>query len=154
MRDMRRVDRLMHEEEALKILVEGQYGIFATVDDENQPYGTPLSYVVKENNIYFHCFTEGSKLDNIKNNNKVCFSVVGKTKVLPDKFGALYESVIVFGEANLISDEKEKVMVFREFLKKYCSEFISKGEKYIDSVGPKAIAVKITIKSYTGKHRV
>jgi uncharacterized protein len=79
--------------------------------------------------------------------------VIGNTQVLPDKFGTLYESVIVFGEAGLVNDEEEKLSAFREFLKKYCAGFLVEGEKYIESAGPRAMIVKITVTSLTGKSR-
>jgi len=155
MTDMRRADRLMSEEDTLRVLKEGEYGILATVDEEIHPYGVPLSYVYADGCVYFHSTSAGgSKYNNIKYNNSVCFTVVGKTKVLPDKFGTLYESAMAFGEAELVSDEEERLMAFREFLKKYCAEFICEGEKHIKAAGPKAMVIKITIKNLTGKHRV
>lgn len=155
MTDMRRSDRLMSEKDTLRVLKEGEYGILATVDEELHPYGVPLSYVYVDNCVYFHSTSVGgSKYNNLKHNDRVCFTVVGKTKVLPDKFGTLYESAIVFGVAELVSDEEERLMVFREFLKKYCAEFINEGEKYIKAASPKAMVIKITIKNLMGKHKV
>ena len=154
MKEMRRTDRLLGEEEAWEILNKGEYGILATVGADGQPYGVPLSYIVKGNGIYYHCTNAGgSKQDNISNNNKVSFTVVGKTQVLPDKFGTLYESAIAFGEAGLVEEEEERSVIFREFLKKYSAGFLAEGEKYIESAGPKANIVKITISSLTGKGR-
>lgn len=152
---MRRSDRLMSEEDTRRVLIEGEYGILATVDEEVHPYGVPLSYVYLDDHIYFHSTGEGgSKYNNLKYNNRVCFTVVGNTKILPDKFGTLYESAIAFGIAELVSDEEERINVFREFLKKYCAEFTSEGEKYIKEAGPKAMIIKINIKNLMGKHRV
>lgn len=154
MKEMRRLDRRLSDEETLEILNKGEYGILATVDSDGQPYGVPLSYILKDNCIYYHSTNvSGSKHDNILNNKKISFTVVGNTQVLPDKFGTLYESVIVLGEANLVNDEDEKLSAFREFLKKYCDGFFAEGEKYIENAGPKAIMVKITINSLTGKSR-
>lgn len=154
MMEMRRSDRLMSEEDTMRVLKGGEYGILATVDEVLQPYGVPISYVYMDNCIYFHITNDGgSKYNNIKNNNRVCFTVVGKTKVLPDKFGTLYESAIAFGVAELVSDEEERLMAFREFLNKYCAEFVNEGEKYIKAAGPKAMIIKITINSLMGKHR-
>ncbi|WP_206457865.1 pyridoxamine 5'-phosphate oxidase family protein [Anaerovorax sp. IOR16] len=153
--DMRRSDRLMSKEDTLTVLKEGEYGILASVDEKLQPYGVPLNYVYVNNSIYFHSTSAGgSKYNNIKYNNKVCFTVIGKTKVLPDKFGTLYESSIVYGEASLVTNEEERLMIFREFLKKYCTQYITAGENYIKAAGPKAMVIKITIKNLTGKHRV
>jgi uncharacterized protein len=155
MTGMRRIDRLMNEEETLSILKRGEYGILATVDQNGQPYGVPLNYVFLDNCIYYHGTQEGgSKHNNILNNDKVSFTIVGTTKVLPDKFSTLYESVIVFGEANLVNDKKEKSKAFKEFIKKYSPQFITEGEKYLGSAGTKTIIVRITIKSLTGKHKV
>lgn len=153
--EMRRSDRLMLEEDAMKLLKEGEYGILSTVNEDLQPYGVPISYVFINDCIYFHSTNAGgSKFSNIEFNNKVSFTVVGKTKVLPDKFGTLYESAIAYGTTELVSDEEERLMAFREFLNKYCTEFIDEGEKYIKAAGPKAMIIKIKIDKITGKHRV
>ena len=155
MMEMRRADRLMNEEDALKILKEGEYGILATMGEDLQPYGVPVSYVYMNGCVYFHGTNAGGlKYNNIKHNSKVSFTVVGKTQVLPDKFGTLYESAIAFGTAELVSDEEEALAAFKEFLNKYCSEFIEEGEKYIKAAGPKAMIIKIKISELTGKHRV
>jgi Predicted flavin-nucleotide-binding protein len=154
MKEMRRADRLLSNEETMDILNKGEYGILATVGKDGQPYGVPLSYVVRNNCIYYHAANAGgSKYDNILFNHKVSFTVVGNTKVLPEKFGTLYESVVVFGEASVVDDPEEKLTVFREFLIKYCSGYISEGEKHIENSGSKAMIVKITIASLTGKGR-
>ena len=154
MREMRRADRLLSNEDALTILQNGEYGILATVDKTGRPYGVPLSYALAQGRIYYHSTSAGgSKQDHILDNPKVSFTIVGKTKVLPDKFGALFESVIVFGEASQVTDEEEKAMAFRGFLNKYCAGFLPEGEKYMASAGPKTIVVRIDIKSMTGKRR-
>lgn len=154
MREMRRADRLLSDEEALDILKKGEYGILATVDEDSQPYGVPVSYVTGEGCLYYHNTNAGgTKNDNILANKKVSFTVVGDTKVLPDKFGTLFESAIVYGEAELVTDEEEKLTAFREFLGKYCQGFLTEGEEYIKNAGPKADMVKITIKKITGKRK-
>ena len=155
MRDMRRTDRTATEEEAYQVLQEGTYGILATVDQEGQPYGVPLSYVLIDRTIYYHATNAGgTKQDNLEQNPKVTFTVVGKTRVLPEKFGTLYESAIALGTASVVTDEEERMLAFREFVLKYSADFIPEGEKYIETMGPKAIVVKIPIESLTGKHRV
>lgn len=151
---MRRADRLLAQEEALKILDQGEYGILSTVGIDGKPYGVPLSYIIKDNFIYCHGTNAGgSKFDNISENKRVSFTVVGKTQVLPDKFGTLYESAIVFGEATIVESEEEKVSAFREYLQKYSSDFLAEGEKYIESAGPKAMMYRITMDTVTGKRK-
>ena len=153
MKSMRKIERQMTVEEAVEVLNKGEYGILTTVDNELQPHGTPLSYVNIDDKIYFHCALEGLKLDNISKNPKVCFTVVGKTKVLPDKFSTEYESVMAYGKAVIVKGE-EKIFVLREVIKKYSPEFMESGEQYINRAAEKTCVVKIDVNHITGKHRV
>jgi uncharacterized protein len=153
MKSMRRIERQMDRDKAIILLIEGEYGILSTSGKDNIPYGIPISYILKENNLYFHCALEGSKLDKISENSKVCFTVVGKTKILPDKFSTEYESVIVFGTASIASGP-EKRMALLEIIKKYSPAFIDEGNEYIERAQDKTIVVKIEIEELTGKHRI
>jgi len=153
MKNMRVIKRQMSDEQALELLKKGEYGVLSTVNAENQPFGTPLSYIFMEGSVYFHCAIVGTKLDNIKNNSKVCFTVIGKTQILPEQFSTNYESVMVFGNATLINGD-EKVSVFKEILKKYSNDYYEEGMKYIEKAKDKATVVKINIDSFTGKHRI
>jgi uncharacterized protein len=100
MKNIRRKDREITTREAIEILNSAEYGVLSTVGKDGQPYGVPLSYVYRNSSIYFHCALIGQKLDNITDNPKVSFCVVGKTKVLPDKFATEYESAVAFGFAS------------------------------------------------------
>lgn len=153
MKTMRRIERQMNEMEALELLKKGQYGILSTTGEDNQPYGIPLSYVIIDKNIYFHCAGVGTKLDNIAVNDKVSFTVVGKTKVLQDKFSTEYESVIAFGRAMMLKEE-EKYEPLMEFIRKYSPEFMEEGRLYIDKAKEKTTLIKIEIYSFSGKHRL
>lgn len=153
MKMMRRVDRKMEDGAAFELLKNGEYGILSTCGEENQPYGVPVSYVVIDNSIYIHCAMVGSKIDNINANSKVSFTVVGKTKVLQDKFSTEYESVIVMGTASIASED-ERTEPLLEFINKYSHEFLKEGREYVERAKNKTNIIKIKIESITGKHRV
>ena len=153
MKVMRRIERQMNDMEALELLMKGEYGILSTCGEDNQPYGTPLSYVVIDKNIYFHCAGVGTKLDNINENDKVSFTVVGNTKVLQEQFSTEYQSVIVFGRATMLKEE-EKYEPLIEFIKKYSPDYMEQGKLYIDRAKKQTTLVKIEIYSFSGKHRV
>ena len=109
MKKMRRKDRQLNTEDTLTVLEQGEYGILSTICENGTPYGVPVSYVYSNNCIYFHCAKNvGLKLDNIGNNSNVCFTVVGKTELLPAKFSTKYESAIVFGQARLLKENEKK----------------------------------------------
>lgn len=151
-REMRKKQREITEEESIEILNNGEYGILATIGENGYTYATPLSYVYYNDAVYFHCAVEGSKLDNIKYNEKVSFCVVGKTKVLPDKFSTEYESAIVFGRASIIEKEA-KIGVLKAIIEKYSPDFKKEGLEYIKRAADATSVVKIEIDSITGKAR-
>lgn len=152
MKGIRRSDREITIQEAKDILDSAEYGIMSTVSKDGQPYGMPLSYVYRNENIYFHCAISGHKLENIEHNSKVSFCVVGKTNVLPDKFGTEYESVVVFGVASKVNGA-ERHDALLGLLEKYCSDFIEEGKQYIEQKDKITKVFKIEIDHISGKAR-
>lgn len=152
-REMRRKDRQVSKEEAIKLLEKGEYGILATSDQNNLPYGVPLSYVYVDNAIYFHCATVGQKLDNIKVNPKVSFCVIGDTKVIPEAFSTAFESVITFGTAMVVEDRTEKAKGLRALVAKYSPDFMVAGEEYMKKDFALTSVVRIELEHITGKQR-
>ncbi|GKX66457.1 pyridoxamine 5'-phosphate oxidase family protein [Inconstantimicrobium mannanitabidum] len=151
-REMRKKEREIKTDETIEILKNNSYGVLSTICENGYPYGVPISYVYINDSVYFHCATEGQKLDNINNNNKVSFCIVGETCVLPDKFSTQYESVIIFGRANEVFDD-EKNTVLLEILNKYSPEYIEKGRVYIEKASERTKVYKINIDNITGKAR-
>jgi len=111
---MRRCDRAMTNEDALKQLEEGHLGVLSTADAKGIPYGVPLNYcfVREENAIFFHCAIKGRKIDDIRANQYVSFAVVGKNRIIQEKLTTYYESVIVSGRAAFVEDDDEKALRF------------------------------------------
>ena len=153
MKELRRKDRAITEEEAIALLNKAEYGVLSTVTENGEPYGVPLNFCVIDHCIYFHCAVEGRKIDNIKQNKSVSFCAVGNTEILPDKFGTKYESVIVSGEVEEVFD-MNKQLALEGLLHKYSLEFIDKGIKYIEGLKEKTRVFKITINKLTGKARI
>ena len=152
MKELRRKDRAITEDEAIALLNRAEYGVLSTVTENGEPYGVPLNFCVNDHCIYFHCAVEGQKIDNIKQNKSVSFCAVGNTEILPDKFGTKYESVIVSGEVEEVFD-KNKQLALEGLLHKYSLEFINQGIKYIEGLKEKTRVFKITINKLTGKAR-
>lgn len=152
MRTIRRSDRKITGREAEEILDSGEYGILSTVGVDGHPYGVPLSYVYRNNAIYFHCATSGHKIDNIQHHGGVSFCVVGRTKVLPDKFATEYESAIVFGMATEITGS-ERLDALLWLLEKYCPDYQEEGARYIERENDATKVFRISIKHISGKAR-
>lgn len=107
---VRRKNREWNIEEARELLLSGEYGTLSMFGENGYGYGIPMSYAMDGDKIYFYCAPEGFKLNSLKINNKVSFSVVGKTKVLPGQFSTEYQSVLVFGKIEMNLPDEEKNM--------------------------------------------
>lgn len=150
--NMRRQDREITIPESIEILQKGEYGVLSMCTHSNEGYGIPLNFVFYKDSLYFHCAREGSKLDYLKNNNRVSFCVVGATTVLPSKFGTLYESAIAFGYTSEV-EGSEKMVALKQFIEKYSGDYIHEGKEYIDKLFEKVNVIKLTVESVTGKAR-
>ncbi len=149
---MRRDDREISREEALTLLIQAEYGIMSTVDTDGQPYGIPVTFCVLDDNIYFHCAVKGHKIDNMIQQPKVSFCVVGPTQVVPQKFTIEYSSAIVFGVvAEAFDNEKQKAL--EGLLKKYSADFFENGLRYIQASEKRTRVFSISIEKITGKSR-
>ena len=149
-KSMRNKKREVSREVVDVILQRGEYGILSTIGEHGYPCITPLSYVYMNNCIYFHCAEEGEKLDNIRRNGKVAFSVVNDTKIIPVKFTTDFKSVVIYGEAKEIDGEAKKEAL-RGIVKKYSPDFIEAGERYIEKSSHVTKIVEIKIDHVTGK---
>ncbi len=130
-RPMRRKDRLVPEERAREIIEHAEYGIFMTADQEGQPYGVAVSHVIDGNNIYFHCAKAGRKLDNIRENAKVCMSFVASSYVDGEVYTHRYESAIAEGIAVIVEEREEKLWALRLISKKYAPHSFKDSDDYI-----------------------
>ncbi len=151
-REMRKAERQLTLEEAQRILDVGEYGILSLQGEDGYAYGVPLSYVYKEDAIYFHCASEGKKLDCLAQNDRVSFCVVGKTEVLPEKFSTKYESAIVFGSASRVAGA-EKDAALLALLEKYSPDFIAPGRDYIAKAKERTVVIRIEVEKISGKAR-
>ncbi len=150
---MRRKDRQLSEDESRKILEQGEYGVIGTIGTNGYPCATPLNYVLEGDNIYVHFFISGGNIhESITSNNKVSFTYVGKTTVLADEFVTNYESVMVFGKAEIAGDE-EKRHALVLMIDKYSPNFKKQGLEHIEEDFDNACVVKIAIEHITGKAR-
>lgn len=147
---MRRQEKQLSDEKAQKILSEGEYGTLSTIGENGYPYGIPMNYVYMNNKIYLHCAKEGKKLENIRYNNKVSFTVVGDYQLKPAAFTSSYKSIIAIGKANFVEGE-EKKEVLQEFILKFSPGFKKKGFKYIDKGIEKTTIIEIVIEDLKGK---
>lgn len=149
--EMRKKERQLSHTEAIRILEEGEFGILSTINEDGTPYGVPLSYVYADGIICFHCAKGvGHKVENMRHQSSVCFTVVGATKVLPEKFSTKYESVIAHGTVRPAENTLAGLRLLQE---KYCPGFAEKGRIYAENSLEDVAVYEIVIHHLTAKGR-
>lgn len=145
-RKMRRIKNEISTEAAKELLRTCRRAAFSVNGDDGYPYTVPIDfyYDETENRIYFHGAKAGHKIDSIKTNDKVCFTVWNDGE-RPDGGWAYYvSSCVVFGRAVLINDPaltEEKVRTLA--LKYYPSAEEVEAEIRKDGKAVQLIAIDI-----------
>ena len=154
-REMRRNKQQLSEEETVKILEQGSYGVLSVLGDEGYPYGIPLNYIYDNNKIYFHCAMEGHKLDAIKRNEKVSFCVTAEDLVVPEKYTTYFKSVIVFGTGRIMENGPDKNEITKKLaIKYYPQDSEAHRTELIEKDCKRMCMVEITIRHMTGKQAI
>lgn len=152
-REIRRIKQKLSEEEAIEILKKGQTAVLAVLGDDDYPYTVPINYAYEHGKIYFHGAKQGHKLDAIKKHNKVSLCVIDKDELVKDELTTYFRSVIIFGKATIISDEKQTYHAAEVFGLKY-NEDKEKVDKEIEREWKALTCVEITIGHISGKEAI
>jgi len=151
---MRRKDRQKDEIFAKQVFRDCEYATLATVDHNLMPYCIPISPVIEDNIIYFHCATEGKKLENINNNSNVCISCVSYTTLRPERYTTEYMSAVAFGRCIVVDDETEAVHALRLIAEKYAKSNLGEFTEQVEASRGATLVMKISIDMITGKANI
>lgn len=151
-REMRRSKQQISEEECKRVLKEAARGVLSVIGDEGYPYGMPLDFVYdeEENRIYFHCAKEGHKIDAMRANDKVCFTVWDQGFKKEGRWEWNVNSVIIFGKAVLLDDMDLAYTKVRKLAEKYYPDMAEADEELATAL-TRAQLVAIDIEHMTGK---
>lgn len=150
-REMRRKNREISRECAYEIIKNSEYGFLSTVSEDGSPYCIAISHALVGNDIYFHCAKQGHKIDNIMRDNRVCFTAVGKTNIIPEEFTTEYESAVAFGIAEFIEDKNEKLSAMLKICEKYTPEYMEMAGEYANREMDAMHLCRIHVEHITGK---
>lgn len=153
-REMRRKKQVLSQEDSIAVLNRGTSGVLAVYGDDGYPYAVPLSYIYHDSKIYFHGAKTGHKLDAIARNNKVSFCVIDADQVVPQKYTTYFRSVITFGRARILEDEREKRTAFETLAAKYSPDDEQGRLQEIDKLFDQTCLVEIKIDHMTGKEAI
>ena len=147
----------------IQFLNEEQTGRISSIDENGYPQIIPMNFVLINNIVYMHSHIRGEKLDNIKRNSKVGFEVDRNLEFLPSYFfdpndaslaDTLYISVVIKGEAVIVSDSTEKALALNALMKKYQPEGKYEPMKENMQVLNQVAVIKILPNEINGKYKI
>jgi nitroimidazol reductase NimA-like FMN-containing flavoprotein (pyridoxamine 5'-phosphate oxidase superfamily) len=121
------------------------------MSDKDQPYVVPVSFGYEDGTLYFHSSATGKKVGILRKNNAVCVEFDADEEITKAKsvcnWGLRYRSVIGFGQAFFIEDEKKKQRALDIVVTHYGGD----PQDYPQATLKKMAVVRIEIQSATAK---
>lgn len=148
---MRRKKQLLTKEETIEILKSCTSGVLSVTGDDDYPYAVPVSYTFEDDKIFIHSALKGHKIDGIKRNDKVSFTVIEKDEIIQETFTSHFSSVIIFGRARILTEDSEKQSALENLVEKYSPDFIKEGQEEIKKDLNRVSLIEIKIEHMTGK---
>ena len=151
------------KEKVIEFLSSQQTGRIASIDDNGFPQIIPMNFIFINDAVYMHSHIRGEKLDNIKRNQKVGFEVDKSLEFLPSYFSdptdasladTLYISVIIKGNASIVSDKEEKTNALNGLMEKYQPEGGYEPIRPDMDVLKEVEVIKIVPESLRGKYKI
>ena len=151
------------KEKIIEFLGSQQTGRIASIDENGFPQIIPMNFVFINDTVYMHSHIRGEKLDNIRRNLKAGFEVDRSLEFLPSYFSdptdasladTLYISVVIKGNASIVSNKEEKTIALNGLMKKYQPEGGYEPIKPNKDVLKGVEVIKIVPESLTGKYKI
>jgi len=112
-----------------------------------RPYVVPLNYAYADGTIVFHCALEGKKLDDIRANPQVCFTVGHMTGRVREHAGQDpcqldSDSVICYGRARFVEMIEERKSLLDVFNRRFDPDAAPISIERAEKCGVVAIAIE------------
>lgn len=108
---MRKAEREIKDPVELENVIRRAEVCRLAMVDDGEPYIVPLNFGYRDGCLYFHCAREGRKLDVLRKDPHVCFELETDVHLVKGEkachWSTSYESVIGWGTASILLDEKE-----------------------------------------------
>ena len=152
-----RREREITDNEKITEILEKENIVHIGLVNDDEPYVVPMNYGFTMEDgkltLYLHGATEGKKLDLMRANPKVFFSI--ESDVTPFsgsvacQYGTSYSSVMGKGIAEILENPEDKMTGLSIFMKSQTNLDFEFNERMVSAVA----VIKIDITEYTAKHR-
>lgn len=122
--------------------------LFLALNNGDFPYLIPLNFVRLDQHIYLHSALEGTKLDLIRKDGRVAFSLATDVRIDREKSSTYYKSICGTGRASLVEDAEEKRLALDSLAERYAARCPRPAP---DATVRRVAVIRIDILSLTGK---
>lgn len=150
MPQMRRSEKMLPNDTVLRLLDTAQVGTLALYGEEG-PYPLPINFAFRAGEIFFHCASEGYKLRCIEKDNRAGFCVVNTPELMKQQYTFKYQSVIVSGMIEFVTDDDAKRDALLLLARKYCGADDVRHEQVIEADWSNTCVFKLVCKRISGK---
>ncbi|MEG1517893.1 MAG: pyridoxamine 5'-phosphate oxidase family protein [Raoultibacter sp.] len=150
-RPMRRKKQEIDEAGLAVILATSTSGVLGVNGIDGFPYTVPLSFAHEGNALYFHCATQGYKLDALAADNRASFTIIAADEIVPAKFTTKFRSIITQGRTHFIENAPEKQHALELLVAKYSPGFEEAGAKTIAKEWGQTQIIRFDIENICGK---
>lgn len=135
---MRRSDREIKDRETIDRILHAAPVCRLALCDGDRPYVIPMSYGYDGKSLYFHCASEGRKLDLVRRNPNACFEVDMDVEVAARgtacSWGLRFRSVVGFGRVTIVADPEGKRRALAALMAHYGGSLDGVGDESVRSV--------------------
>ena len=154
MRGMRRKEKAIEDIEEMKHILENVKYVTIAMCQDNEPYLVTLShgYDLKEHCIFFHCASEGKKIDILKENDIVWGQAMVDEGYIQGACDHLYATVQFKGKVRFLDDFEEKKKALENMIDKLDDKPEEVSEKQLNEKSITRVTVgRIDIEFMSGK---
>ena len=151
-RKMRRFNQQISDEECIEVLKKAPRGVISFNGENGYPYAIPINqfYDETDNKLYFHGAMQGLKLDLLKINNKVCFTVMDEGFIKEGEWALNIKSVVCLGHMEILTDHEKILDQCRRLARKFYPTEQS-IEDEVKKAGSRVNMLVMSIDRMTGK---
>ena len=155
---MRRSERMIDDEASYRLLHDALWVTLSTVNAREEsplgvgsPYAVPISVVEHEGEFFFHSALQGHKIDNLREDNRVCITCVGSAEPDERSLSVAYESATFFATAEEVTRRDEKIQALDALCKRFAPS--QDPRRQIEAMVDKTGLWKLHMLGSSGKQR-
>ena len=157
MQGMTKRERQVTDENQIRHILDTAKVLHLGMAVDNEPYVLPMNYGYRLEDgrltLYLHSAVKGRKLDMIRANSKVSFSIdcdrMPFEGRVPCQYGLVYSSIMGRGTATIVDDVEEKKQAMSILMKTQTGKDFTFEDRLVSIVA----VIRIDATEFTAKHR-